>query len=166
MAVDPVDLSELKARLCSLEIEALAALTPSIVCEAFPRWSGRSETGSYWINRTPLFSAEEAPDDYGDEGAVYIYTVNSAFIAAPSMSNFVGETEDLLDFIAPQVVEYIDARAHLQSVDYPNAMLFLERASFLTGGFTTVPAVGGTQAEAAAFQWRCKFRKPIEQVYL
>lgn len=161
-----IDFSELKQRYVSLEKEALAALTPSILCEAFPGWSARSETGHFWVNRTPLFSAQEDAGDYGDEGGVYIVTVNSIFAASPTMSNFVGESETLLDFITPQVIEYIDQRAHLQSEDYPDAMLYLVRASFETGGYTSLVGINGVAHDAVAFQWRNEFRLPLVQAYL
>lgn len=162
-----IDVSELKQRYCSLEKEALLSLNPSIVSEAFPRWYVKAETFPYWINRVPSLSAEEGADDYGDEGAIYVYTVNAVLVVAHVTSDIAGESDDLLDFVVPQVVEYIDARAHLQSEDFEDAMLFLRRASFVTGGYTTLPpSVGGVSQFGVAFQWRNVFEKAIEQVFL
>lgn len=162
-----INVAELKERACALEKEALLALTPSIVSEAFPRWIVKCELFPYWRNRVPTFAAEEADDDYGDEGAVYNYTVNSLLVIAHTTSDIAGESEDLMDFVVPQVVEYVDARAHLQSETFPEAMPWLERASFVTGGYTPAGfSVGGVACQGVAFQWNCKFRKRIHQFYL
>lgn len=163
-----VDLQQTKQRLCALEREALAALTPPILCEAFPRWVVKCETFPYWINRFPIFSADEGASDYGDEGAVYPYTITSMLVIAHSTSDWAGESEDLMDFVTPQVIEYCDARAHMQSAAYPDALPFLRRFSFVTGGFTTVPrTVGnGGVAHGVTFQWRATFDKAIQQAYL
>lgn len=163
-----VDIKEAKQRMCALEKEALAALTPTILCEAFPRWVVKCETFPYWINRFPLFNAEEGAEDYGDEGAVYNYTITSMLIVAHSTSDWAGESEELMDFVTPQVIEYCDARAHMQSVAFPDALLYLRRFSFVTGGFTTVPRTVGNGgiAHGVTFQWRTLFDKPIAQAYL
>lgn len=162
-----VDVHALKLRYCALEKEALAALTPTILCEAFPNWNARCETFPYWLNRVPVFNAEEgAADDYGDEGAHYIYTLNAQLVVAHATSDLTTESDDLLDFLVPQVIEYFDSRAHLQSAAYPDALLYLRRASFVTGGYTEFPGMDAVKKVGATFQFRNEFVQPIEQAYL
>jgi hypothetical protein len=160
-----VNVFELKKRFAALQKEALSAMTPAVTCEAFTNWYSSAETFPYWLNRVPTYDALEDANDYGDEGAVYVYTVNSVVLVGYTTSEFVAENDDLLDALVPQVIEYIDSRAHLQSATYTDAMLYLVRASFVTGGYTTIPGPGGAQCGGAAFQWRCEFRKPITQAY-
>ena len=161
-----IDARELKQRICAIEKEALLTLDPAIVSEAFPRWFVKCETFPYWINRIATFEAQEGDDDQGDEGVVYVYTVNALLVVAHVTSDVAGESDDLLDFVVPQFIEYFDERAHLQSDEFPDALLFLVRASFVTGGYTTLPGLAGVQAAGAAFQFRCEFRKSLEQAYL
>lgn len=161
-----IDIPNLLNRIAAIEKEALLALEPSIISEAFPRWFARAETFPYWINRIATFEASEGEDDAGDEGVVYVYTVNAALLVAYVTSDVVGESDTLLDFVVPQFLEYFDERAHLQSDEYPDEMPFLVRASFVTGGYTTLPGNAGVQAAGAAFQLRCEFRKPLVQAYL
>lgn len=161
-----INVGELKARLCAIEREALLALDPSIVTEAYPRWFAKPETFPYWLNRVQSYSAEEAPDDMGEEGEVYVAVMNAMLVVAHVTSDIAGESDDLLDVAVPQFIEYLDARAHLQSADYEDAMLYLIRASFVTAAYTTMPTTAGVQAFGAAFQIRCEFRKSLDQAYL
>lgn len=162
----PIDTRDLKERYCALEKEALLALTPAILSEAFPQWNARCETFPYWLNRVPVFTVDETPTDYGDEGVNYIYTVNAALVVAHSTSDFVDESDLLWDFIVPHFIEYVDSRAHLQSAAFPDAMLYLRRASFVTGGYTELPGMDTVKRVGATFQFRNEFVKPLEQVYL
>lgn len=160
-----IDIPNLLNRIAAIEREALLSLEPSIVSEAFPRWYVKCETFPYWVNRIFTFEASEGEDDAGDEGVVYTYAVNAMLVVAHVTSDVVGESDDLLNFVVPQFLEYFDERAHLQSDDYPDEMPFLVRASFVTGGYTTLPGNAGVQAAGAAFQLRCEFRKPLVQAY-
>lgn len=165
-----VSVTALKLRLCAIEVEALAALSPAVTCSAYPRWTAKHDGDfPYWINRVLNFRTVEGYDvDYGEELEVYEYIVASRLIVAHVTAEYEGEVSEALDEMLPQVVEYADARELLQSAAYTTPMPYLLRASFAQGtGFSIFPpAPSGTQQVGAEFQWRCQFNKKLTQAYV
>lgn len=165
-----VNVTTLKLRLCAIEVEALAALTPTVTSSAYPRWTARHDGDyPYWINRVFSFAAVEGYDvDYGEEMVVYDYVVATRLVVAHATAEYEGEVSEALDEYLPQVVEYLDARELLQSASYLTPMPYLIRASFAQGsGFGIFGASpGGVQQVGCEFQWRCQFNKQLVQAYI
>lgn len=165
-----VSVTDLKLRLCAIEREALAALTPTVLSTAYPRWTAKHDGDMpYWINRVFSFGTVEGYDaDYGEELSLYEYMVATRLVVAHATAEYEGEVSEALDEYLPQVVEYTDSRELLQSASYLTPMPYLIRASFAQGvGFTLFsPSPGGVQQVGADFQWRCQFNRKLIQAYL
>lgn len=165
-----VDLFNLKERVCALEKEALAALTPSVTANAYPRWYLKNEAGGkpYFINRIAAFTTEEGFDDEGEEMSVYVYTVACRLVVAHVTADYSGELAEANDDYLTQVIEYIDEHELAQSAAYPTAMPYLTRLSSTGGvGFAIFPASpGGVQQAGAEFSFRAAFDKSLIQAYL
>jgi hypothetical protein len=165
-----IRVTDLKLRLCAIEMEALAAMTPSTSSTAYPRWTAKHDGEyPYWINRVFSLAAVEGYDvDYGEEMSVYEYVIATRLVVAHVTAEYEGEVSEALDEYLPQVVEYADSRELLQSDSYSTPMPYLIRASFAQGvGFNIFsPSPGGVQQLGAEFQWRCQFNRKLTQAYI
>lgn len=163
-----VNVTDLKLRLCAIEVETLEAL--GVSSTAYPRWMAKHDGDfPYWINRVFSVQTVEGYDvDDGEELSVYDYTIATRLVVAHASAEYEGEVSEALDEYLPQVIEYVDSRELLQSVSYPTSMPYLIRASFTQGvGFNVFGASpAGVQQVGAEFQWRCQFEKQLVQAYL
>lgn len=163
-----IDIKTAKLRICAIEKEALLALSTPITSYAYPRWYAKPEFSGtpWWVNRVAEFNSDEGADDYGEEMAIYQYTIVSRLIAGPEQAEYTGELADALDDAIPQIVEYFDAREMLQSTSYTVMLSYLRRANFTNGiGFAT-PNHNGAPVVAADFRWSLEFEMALTQSYL
>lgn len=165
----PIDVGDLLDRHCALEVEALAALSPSVACDAVPRWVYAQERTPYWMNRIVTMEPELAYDaDAGEEATVEVLTVEMQLVYAPIQSGMDGEVEAALNAALPQMVAYFRRRAWLQTVAFPTPMPYLRSAVItLASGATPLPATpDGGQKVGLLFRSRCEFITPLDQMYL
>lgn len=162
-----IDASELLARVCAIEVEALNALTPPIASTAAPRWLYQQEACPYWRNR--IVSVQLITDalDDGQEVDTYRYTVGAALHYANVSAGYDGEKDEDILAIVPQLIQYFDERELLQSASYLTPMAFLRLSYFQAGeGYVTFPygAAGGVQI-GPTFTYTCIFDRLITQAY-
>ncbi len=104
-----VDLDGAMDRIVELEIEALAALSPTVACDAKPYFYHTQESFPYWTNRVGPLSFEDNEEDFDEP----TYTVISRLVIAHVTNDYKGENEDKLKLWIPQFVTYFHARPWL-----------------------------------------------------
>jgi hypothetical protein len=165
----PIDVQALLERHAALEVEALAALSPSVACDAVPRWFYAQERTPYWLNRlVTLTDVDDYAEDAGDEGALDEATVEMFLVYAPSTSGMEGEVEAAMNAALPQLVAYFRRRAWLQTAAFPDPLPYLRSAviALAQGSTLAPPTPDGTQRVGMLFRSVCRFITPIDQEWL
>ena len=165
----PIDVQKLLERHAALEIEALAALSTPITCDAVPRWFYAQERTPYWLNRlVTLTDVDDYAEDAGDEGALDEVTVEMFLVYAPSQSGMDGEIEAAMNAALPQIVAYFRRRAWLQTVAFPTPMPYLRSAvvTLAQGSTLAPPTPDGSSRVGMLFRSVCRFITSIDQEWL
>lgn len=163
-----IDASNLLARVCAIEVEALLNLPTPIKSNAVPKWLCQQETLPYWRNRIASFQLETSPSDDSQEMDVWVYVVGAQLVMAHYSEGYNGEVDEAILAAIPQVNDYFDARELLQSNAFAEPMKFLRWSWSIGGsGYETLglSAAGAIQV-GPTFQFRCVFDKYVEQAYL
>lgn len=163
-----INTSELMARLCALEVEAMNALDTPISSNAVPRWLYSQEQMPYWRNRITSAQLITTPNDDGEEMEMYQYSITAALNYAHYGSGYNGERDEEIFRLIPQVIEYFDAREVLQSNAFPDGMNFLQKAWFMSVSAYDQQGLsaGGGTVIGPTFQFTCIFSKYLAQAYL
>lgn len=159
----PLNYVELLARVAALEIEALAALSPTVVADAKPYFLHTQEAFPYFTNRMGGDSVGSDSHDF-DRDEI---TVIMRLVIGHVTEGYQGEPETNLYTWMPQVKEYINERELLQSNTYPTAMISLLDAR-VTGhnGFRVFQNTGLSATQVGTeFTLLCNFDESIDQEY-
>ena len=163
----PIDVNAMLLRLTAIEKAGLLALSTPVTSDAVPRFFHTQEAFPYWTNRLSGFTTEAGEDNYGEGIEVYTYDVTARCVLGHTTGGYNGEYEEALQVYFPHMVEYIDARELLQSVDYPAALLHIRRAR-VSGGTPFAIFSGVLNVSQVGFEIviRAEFDKEITQAYL
>jgi hypothetical protein len=163
-----LDVQGVMNRVVALEKEALAALSPSVTCDAVPRFWHVQESFPFWTNRLSSIEVAAGTTDYGEEFDSYTYNVSMRLIIGHITGSYTGEKDTSLQTYIPQVIQYFNERELLQSAAYPAAPDDLIRARMVscTGYTQFVNNGSGSTQVGTEFTLRCEFAEEIEQQYL
>jgi len=121
-----VDLVELLARCAAMQVEALAALSPSVTCDAVARYWHVQESWPYWTNRLGTIALEGVDGgEWGEQLEQLDATVVMRLVVGHVTSGYRGEREGELARWASQAIDWFNARPRLTSATYPARMTHL-----------------------------------------
>lgn len=166
----PINVVELMARIVAIEKEGLAALTPTVVCDAVPFYFHAQESFPYWVNRISSVGLEgiEGDDDTGEEYDRTTYEVTARLVIGHLTGDYKGVSDERLQTYVPHMITYFNNRELLQSAAFPAALLNVDFAR-VTGavafGVFQNTGVGASQV-GAEFTITTQFLELNAQAYL
>lgn len=165
----PIDLNGTLLRYGAvLRRGLLAATNAPTNCDSVTRWFHEQEGLPYWIMRASTFDVLEEDDEYTEDIDVYAYDLTARCLIAPVTAGYTGEWDESLQLWFPSVVEYINSRQLLQSVDYTTPVDHIRHARVVGGvPYGLFPsAVQGVQLLGFEIVTRVEFDTVITQAYL
>ena len=159
-----LDYQALMARIVVNEKAALAALSPTVVADAVPRFWHTQESFPYFTNRLGPLTVDYDSEDLD----LVTQDVTMRLVIGHLTSGYAGENDDRLQLWLPQLHEYFNEREGLQSATYPIHMTNLTRARIVSStGYTVFvnSATGGVSQVGAELTIRCELDHAIEQIY-
>lgn len=160
-----IDLESALLRLCAIEKEALAALSPTVLSDAYPRFYFAGESFPYFTHRLGPMNVDADSEDFD----IYVYDVVIRLVIGHITSGYAGENDEKLQEWLPQLVEYINERELLQSATYATELTALTRARVVSAtGYAVFvnSAIGSTQQVGTEITVRLEFEEDITQAYL
>lgn len=159
-----LDYQALMARIVVNEKAALAALSPTVVADAVPRFWHTQESFPYFTNRLGSLSVDFDSEDID----LVTQDVTMRLVIGHLTSGYVGENDDKLQLWLPQLHEYFNEREGLQSATYLTRLTNLTRARIVSGTgyivFVNSP-IGGVAQVGAELTIRCELDHDIQHVY-
>ena len=156
---------ELLLRVRDLEIEALEALADVDNADAVEYLYHFQEAFPYFTNR--IGGVDVGADS--EEFDIYTYQVIMRLVIEHITADYVGENESKLQLYIPQVVNYFNSRAMLQTTSgsYDTAMLSLMEARISSStGFRIFTDAGiSAQQVGTEFVLTCIFEEQIIQAF-
>ncbi len=156
---------ELLLRARDLEIEALAALSPSKTAAAKEYFFHTQASFPYFTNR--IGGVDVGADS--EELDIYTYQVIIRLVIGHLTSGYKGEPEGRLQLYIPQVINYFNSRQWLQTTSgsYDTAMLSLMEARCTSStGFRIFTDAGiSAQQVGTEFVLTCIFEEQIIQAF-
>jgi hypothetical protein len=161
-----IDMQALMDRVAALEIEALAALTPTVDANAVDRFFHVQATYPFFVNRLGAITVDDDSEDLD----VYVVNVQMRLLIGKITEGYEGEVENRLQVYIPQIITYFNERELLQSMTYADALDDISPSGVCRivacTGFAVFQQSGvGTSLVGAEFTLRCELKESIEQVY-
>ncbi len=160
-----IDAQELLLRVRDLEIEALAALSPPVTCDAKEYLYHVQEEFPYWTNR--ISGIAVAGDS--EELDVDTYEVTMRLIVGHITEGYVGDPESTLYLYIPHVKLFFNEHEMLQTTsgDYDTAMTSLWNARIGNSPGLRVYTDAGISAQQVGteFVLTCLFEEEITQAF-
>lgn len=160
-----IDMQSSILRLCAIEKEGLAALTPTVLSDAIPRFWHTQESFPYLTHRLGAVTLDEDSEDFD----VYFYDVITRLVIGHLTAGYKGENDDKLTTWLPHLVDYLNERELLQSAAYPTELTYLVRARVTSAtGYAVFAnsAIGGVTQVGTEITTRLEFKPDITQAYL
>ena len=160
-----INAQELLLRARDLEIEALEALAEVDNADAVEYFYHFQEAFPYFTNR--IGGVDVGADS--EEFDTYTYQVIMRLVIEHLTADYVGKNESKLQLYIPQVINYFNSRALLQTTDgsYDTAMIHLieARISNSTGFRIFTDAGISAQQVGTEFVLTCVFEEQITQAF-
>lgn len=156
------DINEALARVCAIQVAALATL--SVSADAKPYFYHFQESFPYFTNRIgELTLADDGSEDYDRD----TYPIIMRLVVAHITEGFVGEIDDRLYDYIPLIKTYFNEREWLQSATYTTAMTSLIRARVTAcSGWRAFQNAGVSGFQVGTeFTLTCEFDETIVQAY-
>ena len=156
---------ELLLRVRDLEIEALAALTSPVTCDAVEYFYHVQEDFPYWTNRISGIAVTGDSEEFDFD----TYEVTMRLIVGHITEGYVGDPESTLYLYIPHVKLFFNEREHLQTTsgDYDTAMIGLWNARIGNSPGLRIFTDAGISAQQVGteFVLTCEFEEEITQVF-
>jgi hypothetical protein len=151
-------------RLCAIEKEALADLTPTVAADAVPYSIHSQEAWPYFTHRIGPIVVESDSHDIDD----YEVTIIVRLVVGHVTDGYRGQPENALSTYIAAVIEAINARELLQSDTYPAALDGLVGARAIDARGTAYFQTVGIQATQVGTDITvvCTFADDLTQLYL
>ena len=150
-------------RMVALEIEALAALSPTVVCDALPYFFHTQEAFPYWTNRIGPLQIEDQGEDYDRP----IYNIISRLVIGHLTDDYDGQNEDKLKIWIPQIVTYFHQHPRLQTATLNTGLSQIVEARITSAtGLRVLQSAGiSTLQIGCEFTHRLEFLELIDLTY-
>jgi hypothetical protein len=151
-------------RLCAIEKEALADLTPTVAADAVPYMIHSQEAFPYFTHRGTNGVIESNSEDIDDNTVEIIVRL----VVGHLTDGYRGQPESTLYTYLPVVIEAINARELLQSDTYPLALDGLVSARAVAYSGLRIFESAGIQARQVGTEITvvCTFADDLTQLYL
>jgi hypothetical protein len=151
-------------RLCAIEKEALADLTPTVAADAVPCMIHTQEAFPYFTHRSGALVIESDSHDLDD----YEVEIIVRLVVGHLTDGYRGQPESTLYTYLPVVIEAINARELLQSDTYPAALDGLVGARVISARGLAIFETAGVQARQVGTEITvvCTFADDLTQLYL
>jgi len=160
-----INAQELLLRVRDLEVEALEALAEVDNADAVEYFYHFQEAFPYFTNR--IGGVDVGADS--EEFDVYTYQVIMRLVIEHLTADYEGENESKLQLYIPQVINYFNSRALLQTTSgsYDTAMIHLTEARIANStGFRIFTDAGiSAQQVGTEFVLTCVFEEEITQAF-
>lgn len=158
-----LDYNSLLTRVASIQVEALAALSPAVVADAKPYFFHEQESFPYFTNR---IGGDEIGYDSQDFDRDTLQVI-MRLVVGHITEGYVGQPETNLYTYIPAVKLYFNDRELLQSATYTTALTGLIEARIISHtGFRIFQSSGlSAQQVGTEFVLQCLMDETIVQAY-